>query len=76
MPKIKERLDSLEKLDPYRGCRPPGLSDAEFAAYLCRMTPHQLRTYLRGLQEADLDASIGYLQGIVISSEEQRHVKS
>lgn len=76
MPRIKERLDSLEKLDPYRGCRPPGLSDAEFAAYLGRMTRHQLRTYSRGLQAADLDASIAYLQGMVVSTEEQQHVKS
>lgn len=75
MAKIKARLDSLEKLNPYRGVRPPGMSDAEFATYLTRMAPAQLRPYLRSLPDADLDSGIAYLQGVV-STEEQQHGKS
>ena len=73
MSKIKGRLDSLEKLNPYCGFRPPGMTDADFGLYLTRMAPAQLRPYLRTLPDADLNSGIAYLQGIVLSTEEQQH---
>lgn len=75
MPKISDRLAALEKLVRFSGRRPPGLSDSEFADFLCRMTRPQLGTYLRSLRDMDLDAGIACLQ-VAVDAKELQHGNS
>lgn len=73
MRNLNARLDSLEKSIGFNCLRPSGMTDEEFVAYWTHMQPRPRATFLHGMSDADLAASIGYLQGIVVTTEEQQH---
>lgn len=73
MPKLSDRIDRLEKLDPYRGRRPPEMTIEQFTMHWRQMKPDQFRSYLRTIPDQDLEEGLVYLQSVVDSEEGQHH---
>lgn len=76
MPKIGNRIERLEKLDPYRGRRPTGMSTEDFFEYWRRLPLSQVHECLSAMSAEELDESISYLRGLVAAEEEQQHGNS